>query len=336
MILHELSSLGIKSELPTKLFQQNETTPFQEIGIGKPLLIRFHSVYLGNLKKGLFNSKKDIIVCSHIKDDTTYNVAPKAVHQIYRKKDQREILYPSADNEGTALIYYSKAFDKDLLRITIELKSDKFPERAFNDISNALSVAGGIPIFSGFSSFLIAGGQILKSASGLLNKAIEGNPFLKFNTKIVDGIGGFKNTKPGFRVATNSNQASEFNGYTIEEVNEASNDFVLKKDGKIYDGGVPYMILSFDGNEVSAYEDFTPTLASAAILKKFYGINENSSIDEMKTMIEAYSDFTYIEKIKKSEKELINADDERKGELNELIQAYKKNITNLEIYKLDK
>ena len=56
----------------------------------------------------------------------------------------------------------------------------------------------------------------------------------------------------------------------------------------------------------------------------------------MKTMVEAYNDFTYIEKIKKSKKELLHASDERKSELNKLIDAYKKNVTNLDIYKLDK
>ncbi|TMU57457.1 hypothetical protein [Flagellimonas algicola] len=94
----------------------------------------------------MFNSNQDILVTSAIKDDVTFDAAPRAIHQIYRRKDKRETLSPSSLNEATPILYYSKAFDSELLRITVEIKADRFPEKAFNTVSNSLRAAGGITI----------------------------------------------------------------------------------------------------------------------------------------------------------------------------------------------
>ncbi|MGJ5641147.1 hypothetical protein [Formosa sp. S-31] len=335
MLLKDLSSLQIKNNL-SLVSPSNEPVPFKEIGIGKPLLIRLHSVYLGDLKDtGLFKSKKAVVVCSRIKDDITYNEAPRAVHQIFDKKDSRKILYPSAGNEGTPLIYYSQAFDKDLLRITLELKADNFNDKIFDKISSFLSSAAGLPIFSVVSNYILAGSQIIKSASDLINQAIDDAPaFLTFDSSIVDGVGGLRNTTEGFKMVINEQHENEFKGYEITESGHNKNQFKLSKNGKEYKGDAPYMIWSFNGEEVTHYTNFTPTLANANILKKFFGENENTGVEELNKMVELYSDFNYIEKIKKAEKLLIDSSGDTKERLEELIKAYKKNITNDTIFKI--
>lgn len=336
MLLKDLSSLQITSNLTLNSETTQKPVPFKDIGIGKPLVIRLHSVYLGDLKEGgLFKSKKDVIVCSRIKDDVTYNEAPRAVHQIFDKRDGRKILHPSAANEGTPLIYYSQAFDRDLLRITLELKADNFPDKIFDKISSFLSSAGGIPIFSVVSNYILAGSQIIKSVSNLINEAVDDAPaFLTFNDLIVDGVGGLTDTQADFKIAVNPQHQSEFKGYDVTESGLNKNQFILSKNGVPYDGDAPYIILSFDGNEVPHYSNFTPTLASANILKKFFGENENSGVEELNKMVELYNDFNYVEKIKKTEKLIEESTGDTKTRFEELVEAYKKNITNNTIFKV--
>lgn len=346
MKLVSLDEMGISIALSTKKSTSRpllrgaeleaDTNPFKPIGIGKPLVIRFHSIYLGDLKKGLFNSNQDILVTSAIKDDVTFDAAPRAIHQIYRRKDERETLSPSSLNEGTPLIYYSKAFDSELLRITVEIKADRFPAKAFDTVANSLTAAGGIPIFGALSSYLIAGGQIIKSASSILNTLLEGGPILSYKFDILDGVAGLKNTKAGFILGLNTNDKAHFkdSGYEITDLFD-DNQLVLAKDGKKYNGSKPYIIMSIDGSEKTQFESFKPTIASAALLKKFYGIKENSSVDEMMDILQVYNDFKYVRKIKDLSKDLIGASEEKKKELNELIEAYKKNIKNSDDYSLE-
>ena len=345
MKLTTLDEMGISTDLSaSKKTAKNmlrgaelepKKNPFKPIGIGKPLVIRFHTVYLGDLKKGLFNNNQDILVTSAIKDDATFDAAPRAIHQLYRRKDERETLSPSSLNEGTPLIYYSKAFDTELLRITVEIKADRFPEKAFNTVANSLSAAGGIPVFGALSTYLIAGGQIIKSAARISNTLLEGGPILSYNFDILDGVAGLKNTKAGFVLGLNNSDKAHFknNGYQITDLFD-DNQLVLAKDGKKYDGSKPYIIMSIDGSEKNQFDDFKPTIASAALLKKFYGITENSSVEEMVDILQVYNDFNYVRKIKDLSKELKGASTAKKKELGQLIEAYKKNIKNSEDYDL--
>lgn len=334
MNLFTTESLGIKSNIRFEESPNSEKNPFKPIGIGKPLVIRFHTVYLGDLKKGIFGSNQDIMVCSAIKDDSTFEAAPRAIHQLFRKKDNRETLSPSAINRGTPLIYYSKAFDKETLNITVEIKADKFPEKVFNNVSNALSLAGGIPIFGALSTYLLAGGQIIKSASSILNTLTEGAPLLTNNFNILDGVAGLKNTKAGFVLGANNGDQTFFKSYEITDLND-DNQLVMSKNGKQYLGPKPYIIMSIDGSEKASFKSFSPTIASAALLKKFYGITENSPINEMSEILNVYNDFTYVQKFNKTKKELEDATGERKSELEELMKAYEKNIQNADLYKLN-
>ena len=202
-------------------------------------------------------------------------------------------------------------------------------------MANSLSAAGGIPIFGALSGYLIAGGQIIKSASSILNTLTEGAPILSYNFDILDGVAGLKNTKAGFVLGLNDKDKAHFKnaGYVITDLFD-DNQLVLAKDGKKYNGNRPYVIMSIDGSEKTQFESFKPTIASAALLKKFYGIKENSSIDEMMEILQVYNDLEYVKKIKRLTEELKKATEERKTELNALMAAYKKNIKNPENYSL--
>lgn len=307
----------------------NDANPFEPIGIGKPLVIRFHTLHVGELNNGLLNKKQAILVTSVIKDDITYDVPPRGVHQIYTKIRDRQILYPSAANEGTELVYYSKAFDNGKLKFSIEVKADRFNEGIVEDVSNVLGLTSGLPVFAPYAPFILAGSQLIKIGGDIVNKAIDKIPFLSYEFDISENIGGIPNSKSGWLIGGNKEQLSNFKGYEIVYDENAIGNVYLARSAKKYTGDIPYVLLSIDGRSNQRYNNFRATIASASVLKKFYGISETTQVENIQNMINLYNDYTYVKKIKDNEKLIQKTKDEKEKEnLNKLLEAYKSNINN--------
>lgn len=335
---YSTDELGIKSPIQIKKSTADEPTPFSPIGIGKPLIIRLHTVYLGDLRTSIFTNKQDVMVTSAIKDDITFDAAVKSVNQIFDKAKNYELLVPKALNEGTELVYYTKALDQNKLLVDFEIKADKFKQEIVDGISGALAGAAGVPLFVAYSPYLLVGSQLLKIGGKILNNIIENSDsILSWSYPITQNIGGSTDTVEGFKIGFDTKNSSQFIGYEIQEVPGTENQFQLVKDGEGYKGDAPYIIISVDGAKVQRYENFKSTLASASLLKRFYGKSDSKLVDEIKEIMEIYNDFTYIGKISKLEKEIKKTTDpEKKKELEKLLNAYKENVVNEEVFKTGK
>lgn len=327
--------LGIDAPTTRTVSLVGRTTTFAPIGIGKPLVIRLHSIYVGNLKTGIFSKKQDVLVTSVIKDDITYDAPARGVHQIFDKTKDRELLIPKASNEGTELIYYTKAFDQNRLLIDIEIKADKFNQEITDGVSDLLKSASGMPVFMAYAPYLLVGSQLIKAGGEISNKVLEKTkPVLSFTYNISQDVGGLRDTESGFKIGIDPKNFDHMKGYTIKEVPGMENIFHLEKDGKKYDGDIPYIIISLDGSSQLRYENFKATIASASILKRFYGQTDSAMIDDIKKIMEVYNDFNYINKIDKLNKELKRTTDpEKKKELEAFVNAYKENILNKDVFK---
>ena len=308
---------------------------WQPIGIGKPLVVRLHTVHVGDFKNWLLNKKQAIIVTSLIKDDITYEVPPRGVHQIYNRIKDGQTLYPKASVEGTELIYYSSAFDKGKLKFEIEVKANKFDQDIVENISSTLTTAAGLPIFAPFAPFALVGSQLLKIGGDIIDKAIDKQPFLSYGFDIHENLGGLRNSQPGYLIGGNSDELHKLDGYEIVEDRYSNGNVYLAKNSKKYTGPIPYIIISVDGRSNQRYDNFKATIASASILKKFYSISGNTNLDNIQAMLNIYNDYSYINKIRSTQKSIEKTKDESKiQELNALLEAYKANIKNDDMQKL--
>lgn len=323
-------------ETPSNLVT-DEANQFEPVGIGQPLVVRFHTLHVGDLQNNLLNKKQAILVTSSIKDDITFDTQPKGVHQIYKKIGDGETLYPSAANQGTELIYYSKALDTNKLKFSIEVKADKFKNEIVEDISNILGDASGLPIFAPYAPFILAGSKLIKIGGDIVNKAIDKIPFLTFEFDISINIGGTQDSKSGWLVGLNKNHIDYFKGYEIVPDEYHKGNVYLANNGKRYTGDLPYIILSIDGRNNQRYDSFKSTIASAAILKKFYGVSETTQVDNIQNMIGLYNDYAYVKKIEETEKKILRSKDEKEIEnLKKLLEAYKANVNNEDFQKIVK
>ena len=308
---------------------------FMPIGIGKPLVIRLHTVYVGNLKTGIFTNKQSILVTSLIKDDITFEVPPRGLHQFFKAATDRTTLYPQAANEGTELIYYSRAFSEGKLLIDIEVKADRFNQNVVDDISSVLGTSSALPVFAPFAPFILAGSQLLKMGGSILNTAIEKFPVLRYTFNVYDDLGGLRNTSPGYLLGGNREDLETFRGYSIVEDEFSPGNVYLMIDGERYKGDIPYVIISLDGRVNQNYNNFKATVASASLLKKFYGISDSSQVEDIQSMLSLYNDFTFIDKYRKLKKSLSDESDPKEQEkIQQLMEAYKANISNDDFQKV--
>lgn len=338
--LFSIEELGINYVAPQDIKADGfvpafQPTPFKPIGIGLPLLVRLHTVYVGNLSNTIFNTKQSILVNSMVKDDVTYEAASRAVNQIFKPVKDRTLLYMRASNQGSEILYYTKAYDNSRLLVEVEVKADKFNQDLFNNISNGLNNASGLPIFIPYASYMLVGGQLFKIAGEFFNKIMEKVPVLNYPFAITNDIGGLINTEPGFLIGGNPDELVHFKGYDITHDVTSPGNVYLSKDGIPYQGDIPYIILSLDGNTHAAYDKFKPTMATAAIMKKYYGVSEKSNMDVLQDMVSLYNDYTYLKKTKTLATQMEGVTDEsEKEKMQKLLDAYKSNITNDDIKKL--
>ncbi|MEM0995293.1 MAG: hypothetical protein AAGI49_19835 [Bacteroidota bacterium] len=293
----------------TKLDLPNFTQP----GIGKPLSVEILSVYTGDAPQRFFGGKKDLLVVSGVKSAQTYGRAPKALNQLVEKIEDNQYLQPGAFTQGSPIVYYSPAVDVSTTLCSFELVADSFNRDLFDVIGRLFSSSAGLPIFAPINGYLIVGGALVRMAGKLGNAIFETSPFLKediafrFETPIVP-IAQAKQM-----VICNERDKDKFKGYEPGLTSEIGGNkrpvLLNKRSGKAYRGEAPYMMISVDGRRRDALKEFTPKLASAAMIEKFYGSSlEVQEIDILEDAMLLYNDFYYYQKAKELENSLMSPD----------------------------
>ncbi|XLS29871.1 hypothetical protein ACJD0Z_03375 [Flavobacteriaceae bacterium M23B6Z8] len=317
--------------LSTKDFDKPE---FKKIGIGKPLSIEILTIYSGDAPNR-FLGKKDLLVTSGVKSIITYEEAPKAVNQIFKKINDNTYYEPSASNIGCPLVYYTPALDMGTILCSFSLVADTFNEETFDKISSLLTKAGGIPVFAPTSTILLAGSIISGMISKLGKALFESKPFFKGDIDIRLDTPDHPITKSDHIAIIDSRHEDEFENYTPKSIKVGGNTQIRLVNiitNKFYDGNAPYILVSIDGREKDEFKSFNPTIASASILEKFYGTDfQGQTIEVIQEAMGLYNDLEYRKKATSLEKKLETITDKSSEEytkMKALLDAYQKNIEN--------
>ena len=325
---------GIRQAIQANFLANSEMNEFTDLGIGKPLVVRFHTLHVGDLKNGWFNNRQSILITSLIKDDITYGIPSRGVHQVYTKAKDRQTLHPEAIHEGTELIYYSDAFDSGKLKFTIEVQADRFNQEIMDTIGDSLGHASGLPVFAPYAPYLLAGNHLLKAAGNIVNRIMEKIPMVSYSFDVENDLGGSFDTKAGFLIGGNEDELSLLSDQEIM-IDSRTGKVFLGRGGQKYKGDIPYVIISLDGKANIRYKNFKATIASAALLKKFHGLSSETFAGDVQDILLVYNDYSYIQKIKDA-RDLIGVtnDPQKREDLEKLIEAYKRNVQNKQILKM--
>ncbi|MDQ1708215.1 MAG: hypothetical protein QOJ88_1426 [Pyrinomonadaceae bacterium] len=272
-------------------------TPFQPVGIGKPLTLMLRHAYTGRY------GKKDMLLTSAVRDPfTTFGLAPRAINLMPKRIPKKaHIKGPAATESGTELVYYIPALTAQALTLTLDMAFDDFPDDLVDKIAGAITTAGGIPVFGPYSGILLAVGAAVKLLSKLANALVDAHAEFSVSDRLEFQVPDSPIPVAGYRVlSTPSLNHADFN-FDLEQ------GLLHKDTGKPYDGDEPYVVFYVDGSKNDSFKEFTPTAASAAQLSKFLSQKEGSEV-ALGTITDAFklfSDVRYRREADRLNKEIV-------------------------------
>jgi hypothetical protein len=312
---------------------RGEVTPFVEIGIGKPLAIEIRHVYTGEFPKAIFGYNDGMLVTSAIRSLATFNAAPRAVNMLKKKVAKHTNLsVPVATEDGTPLIYYTPALTETNTVMTVEFIFDEFPKEAIESMSKAFSTAAAIPIFAAKSTYLVAAGVVTSLVGRLGEHLFDGRAPFSVTEPLSFLRPGDSVPQQGFHLMTIDGFDPESAGC---EFKQDTGELIYASNGAPYDGPHPYIVFSLDGRKNDAYDKFSATAASAALLERFYHIGEGQEqpLDILMDAVGLYNDWQFKEKAEAIRLKLDAAepDSEEQAKLQEQYDAYVANIQNKDL-----
>ncbi|MBJ7484432.1 hypothetical protein [Brevundimonas sp.] len=249
-------------------------TDFVAIGLNRPLTIQIRHVYTGKYPRaGLlgFDKKKDLAVVSALKDYAVFAAASRAVNFLKSDVGQHaNISGPTALEEGTSIVAYQPAVTSDSLTVTIEAAFDNFPKAFTDQIGGAFASAAGVPIFLPWAGYLMTASAVTKLAGGLADALFDGRPAFSFTETLAFNVPGSDIPKADFRILCSNTfdpQGLKF---------DPKRGLVDTETKAPYSGDEPYVVLSLDGAEREKLAAFAPTLASAAVLQRFFDMRDGA------------------------------------------------------------
>lgn len=285
--------------------QRNEIiSEFEPVGIGKPLCIEIRYVYTGKYPAWNAFGSKDMMVTSAMKSIATFDAAPRAINLVRQKVDKNTgMAGPSAVEQGTTLIHYTPALLEKNTRLTLEMGFDAFPQELFYMVGDAFTKAAGIPIFVSGGSYLLAAGAVTSLIGNIAEYMIDRGPVFTATERLMFQRPGEPIPQADFRLVTEDDfPQSVLQNYKVRAQG------LVDGHGKRYKGDYPYMIISLDGRKQDAYNEFSSTAASAAMLDKYYNIKsgKTQSLDLMIDALKLYNDWSCWKKADSIAKEMAN------------------------------
>ena len=326
------SDAKFKEESLVQPTSNGQRIGFTEIGFAKPIAMHIERVYTGKYPKLGWKSKKDMLITTAYKSENIVGASPRSFNWIEKgiKKTNRSYTTVSATQEGTNLVYAKPAVNKDAIILTIDLSFDDFDDSLLDIFSKILGSAGVIPAFSAYSPYLLVAGKLANLGKEIGNRILDSKPEISLDAKLYFRRAGKIPVKEGKIAIVSEEFASPAkNTFTISD----DDKLIDKNSGEEYKGQQPYVILSLDGAPLSnELQEFSPTLASAAQLKRFLTVKdgEDTDADIIIDALKLYNDYKFRMEAEELKGLLGKPDlsDKETQRITEELNAIKQNIMN--------
>jgi hypothetical protein len=300
----------LKPDDAGKLKVENHVVTFKPIGLGLPLSVMVREVYTGKFPKpGFFGAKKeDMLVTSAIKSIATLDAKPRALNYLKKQVSARSRMErPGASEQGTPHIFYSPALLERSLTLDVTIAFDSFDQGIFDQIGNTFASAAGIPLFVTQSFYLIAAGAITKLIGKIGEAIFDASPEFGSSDALDIFLPGSPALPAGFILITADNiDAVDPTFRTRHKVSIEGKVVEVADESKVYTGDVPFVVISVDGTPDDELKTFTPTAVSAAVMSRFFNINEGKSVpfDLVIEALKLYNDVSFRKQIEILDKKI--------------------------------
>jgi hypothetical protein len=313
-----------------------EMTPYQPIGLGKPLTVVLERVYPGNFPDTLRwvpgTQSGDILVTSAHKGFGQFEAAPRAIHMLKTRPTRCRVMEPAATEQGSRVAYYSPAVTEESISFTFEMSVDRdFSSELGDSLSKAFTAAGALPVFAPVAPYLVAAGAAIPIADKALNLLARPHPFFGQTIEIPLALPGMQTYTPGILLIVPDEFASDLAEYTLNDQRTLEGP-----SGETYVGDIPYIVISLDGTEQPDLKDWSQHAASATIVERFFGGSETltQAVGLVGDALSLYNDVGFQRKALAMKEQLASAaTDTDKQKYQALLDAYTKNIGNVDLRK---
>ena len=297
-----------------------------EDGFGKPLTIEILKIYTGAVTDG----KTDLIVTTQVKGSATTGVAPRAVNQVLENVDSYIAMNPGAGSQGSPIVFHTPALDQYEILLTCNVATDRFDGRLLSEVGGLMATAGALPVFAPATGVLLVGSVIVKAFAKLGEALGKGVTLAQSERLRFKSINGKFLRPPELFIL---HDAYDLNGYSanVSKDSDGSYDIQVSKDGKVYRGGSPYVVMRWSQEARPDLKEFNTLQATAEHMEKFFratGSATTASIDFVKNAVSVYNDKRYYDKALEVKQVLeeIDEDDPGRKELEKQFKAYRDNI----------
>jgi hypothetical protein len=329
-ITFRTGELSPASAMPSFEPAPGEVTPFQEIGLGKPLTVRIAEVYTGSYNTGFFGGSKDLLFTSAVKSIAAFEAKPRAVNILQKKVALKSrIRRPAATEEGTPFVFHTPALLERSLTMDLTMVFDTFPAPVFDRVGTAFQAAAGIPIFLAQSTYLLAAGALTKMVGAAGEALFDGKPAFDQSVALDIELPGTAPLDAGFALVTDTDLDVKEPRFRQDHMINRQGQVVRESDQGQYAGPLPYVVVCCDGTPMPELKSFAPTAASAALLERFFGAKSGKEV-AMESLIESvrlYNDLRFRKQVDQIDKKLAETTDpDAKADLMKRREALKANI----------
>jgi hypothetical protein len=263
----------------------------QPIGPKLPLSAYIIHVYTGKYPEhDFFGNRGDMAITSGVKSFSASQASARALNfleaQVY---PSTHFIAPAATNQGTPLILYSPAMTDSAVTLTVQMATaNDFVKDLLDEIGTGFTALAGIPILLPYSGYLLAGSALLKVGEGIADALYDSVPVLLQSTQINFDVAFTTPAQAGLRFFCNQDLDPQQYQYV-------DGKGLADSSGNIYNGPEPYIVVALDGTPHDGWKGFTPAVATAAVIQKFFSAQNvgQTTIDTLVDAVKIASDFKY-------------------------------------------
>lgn len=298
---------------------------FKPVDFGKPLSIVIRRIYTGRFpEKHLFVSRKPLLLSSSVRDITTNVAGTRAINVLKQcVEPQSTFSGPDAAESGTDLVYYTPAVASPFITISLNMVFEDFDQELFSRASTLFNNLSSVPIFMPAAGYLLGASTVIKLAGDIGNQILNGRPVLNESLQLDFQFGGGGVPKPGYWILSSGTIDSKY-------VFDPNKGLIDRNTSKTYNGADPIVVLSVDGAAVDGLSNFTPLLASASVLGRFFNQKENSEVamDTALDAVKLLNDLTLRKKAEetKARMDALPLNSAERKKLQDALLALNKNI----------
>ncbi|MGI4880006.1 MAG: hypothetical protein ACRYG4_21235 [Janthinobacterium lividum] len=259
------SGRTLSFDAPIAAAQPAALTAFPPIAYGQPLTIDIRQVYSGKVHWRDLSGTGDIAVVSGVKNWSVFNASARALNFVAKHTGANTMLpMPGALTDGTAIVAYVPAVATEQLLVSFELTGAPRDDGVLATLSSAFQAAATMPLFLPYQGAIMAAGSIIPLAGKLIGALTNGSSMWSETETVNFGKPGTTASVADFRLAARA-------GSGLEAYTYRPDVGLVDNSGALYNGDEPYIVIAIYGGQNSELEGFAPAVASAELLKRFYG-----------------------------------------------------------------